>query len=272
MRKLFGTKKNDHLTSRHSIKNPEVVRTAHPGNAFPAIPQASQAATQGNQAAAQASQVRPGEPFRSQGDELARNNDYNGAVVMYDAALRCAPNDLSLLLSRSMAYSMSEPPRLDLALKDADCVIQLDPNWWQGWLQKGQILLQRGDLQSAEEALTNATGFAQDFDRNTAQRALADVRVRRAQAPATASLPAIEMFASDQSNLPLRPASTTSPLPSSASGIASTTLTTSPPSTAPSATFNPLSTAHANLGPTTAPSGGTTTKPLPPTRTSTSAS
>lgn len=174
MRKLFGKRKNCECP-RHPAINPEYTPVAGHEIVFPAVSQASQPTPRGYQAPAQASQERPGEPFRSQGDELARKSDYTSALVMYNAALRSAPNDLSLLLSRSMAHSMSEPPNLDFALMDADHVIQLNPNWWQGWLQRGQMLLRKGDLQSAEEALTNAIAFAQGLDIITAQRALDDM-------------------------------------------------------------------------------------------------
>jgi len=225
MRKLFGRTKN-RGRPRHPAINSEYAPVADHGHVFPAVSQASQPAVQGNQTPVQASQVRPGEPFRSQGDELARNNDYNGALVMYNAALRSAPNDLSLLLSRSMAHSMVEPPNLDFALKDADRVIQSNPNWWQGWLQRGRVLLRRGDLQSAEEALTKATHFARGFNIFTAQRALDDVRACEAQATEINSVPAPEICTS-----PILP------LQSSASGIASQTKKSS--STDLHATLNP---------------------------------
>jgi tetratricopeptide (TPR) repeat protein len=179
MWKLLGKKKNCDRP-RHPAINPEYTPVAGHEIIFPAASQASQPTPQGYQAPAQASQEQPGEPFRSQGDELARKSDYTSALVMYNAALRSTPNDLSLLLSRSMAHSMSEPPNLDSALEDADHVIQLNPNWWQGWLQRGQVLLRKGDLRSAKEALTNATAFAQGFDISTAQRALDDVRACQA--------------------------------------------------------------------------------------------
>lgn len=217
---------------------------------------------------------------------------------MYDAALRSAPDDLSLLLSRSMAHSMSTPPRLDLALKDADAVIQLNPEWWQGWLQKGKILLRMGNLQSAEEVLTKAAGFAQGMDRNRAQRALADVRKRRPQPLTTAPPPATEILTPDpiplpqqsqshlteerpsaaQSNLPLRPPQSPSlalPLSSPTSNTVSTTLPTLSPSTPPSTTFYTPSTAPTNLETTAVLPGATTTQsPLytSPTASSTPAS
>ena len=128
-----------------------------------------------------------GEPFRSQGDDLVLQNDYNGAIVMYNAALRRAPNDEGILLSRSVAHSMSTPTNLDLALQDADTVIQLKPEWWHGWLQKGEILSQMDDLDGAEDALTNAVGFAQGVDKSLAHRTLANVQARQARSPSSTS-------------------------------------------------------------------------------------
>jgi len=146
------------------------------------------------------SQVKPGEPFRSQGDDLVLQNDYNGAIVMYNAALRCAPNDVGILLSRAVAHSMSTPPKLDLALKDADTVIQLKPDWWHGWLQKGEILSQMDDLRRAEEALTNAVGFAQGVDKSLAHRTLANVQARLAGSQLTSSLTGSERPGQSQSS------------------------------------------------------------------------
>lgn len=220
MRKLFGLKKKDDRSSRHSMSGPPpssfipqtnpyaqgsqpyppTTQPFDPGSqqypqAFHNQQQQQYASNrhsytpspqpQHNQTPPPANTVRPGEPFRSQGDDLTQQGDYTGAVVMYDAALRAAPNDVGLLLSRTTALSMTNPPRLDQALKDADMVIQLDPRSWQGWLEKGRVLSRMGDLQSAEEALTNAVGFAQDYGRNVAQSHLADVRARRAQFSAT---------------------------------------------------------------------------------------
>ncbi|KAH8589023.1 hypothetical protein B0O99DRAFT_582254 [Bisporella sp. PMI_857] len=105
---------------------------------------------------------------------------------MYDEALHYAPTDSTLLLSRSFAHTMTTPPRLDLALKDADSAIQYAPTDWQAWLQKGETRLKMGDLQAAEEALVNAVGFAQGINKLTAQRSLGDVRARKAM-PAPSS-------------------------------------------------------------------------------------
>ncbi len=143
---------------------------------------------------------KPGEPFRSQGDDLVLQNDYNGAIVMYNAASRLAPNDEAILLSRSVAHSMSTPTNLDLALNDADTVIQLKPEWWHGWLQKGEILSQMDDLEGAEESLTNAVGFAQGVDKSLAHRTLANVQSRQARSPSSTSRAESELPRRSQSS------------------------------------------------------------------------
>jgi hypothetical protein len=138
-------------------------------------------------AASSSTQIAPKDLFRSRGDDRVQISDYNGAVMMYDEALRCESTDTNLLLSRSFARMMSTPPRLDLALQDADAVIQQSPTNWHGWLQKGETHLRMGDSQEAEEALVNAVGFAQGVDKLTAQKSLADLKSRRGQASAAAS-------------------------------------------------------------------------------------
>ncbi|KAL4789305.1 hypothetical protein BDV19DRAFT_374338 [Aspergillus venezuelensis] len=117
-----------------------------------------------------------GEPFRSHGNQLAAASDYNGAVVMYNSALQLAPHDAELLLSRSLAHMMSDPRRLDLALKDADDAITLNPGSAQGWMQKGEVLQAMGDTANAIDVFNNAVGCAQPHERLAAQRALAGAR------------------------------------------------------------------------------------------------
>ena len=107
--------------------------------------------------------------------------------MMYDEALRCAPADTTLLLSRSFAQMMSTPPRLDLALQDADAAIQHCPTSWQGWSQKGETHRRMGDIKKAEEALVNAVGCAQGMDKLTARRSLVDIQSQRGRASPTAS-------------------------------------------------------------------------------------
>ena len=156
-------------------------------------------------------QTAPKDLFRSRGDDHVQNGDYNAAVVMFTEALRYAPADTTLLISRSLAYMMSTPERLNLALQDADAAIRHDPTNGQAWSQKGEALLREGDIQGAEEALVNAVGFAKGLDKLTAQRSLADVRARRGQTPA-----AQPSHASVQSTSPTplsEPSLLTTPLP-----------------------------------------------------------
>src|SRR5215469_1764264 len=178
MRKLFrGQKKKDATNSAETAEStPQSPSTDNP-----------------------TSPVKPGELFRSQGDDLVLQNDYNGAIVMYNVALGCAPDEVGTLLSRSVAHSMTTPPKLDLALKDADSVIQLKPDWWHGWLQKGEILSQMDDLQGAEEALTNAVGFAHGVDKSLAHRTLANVQARQARSPSTTTSGGLESPRQSQS-------------------------------------------------------------------------
>jgi tetratricopeptide (TPR) repeat protein len=85
---------------------------------------------------------------------------------------------------------MTTPLRLDLALIDADAAVQYDPTNWQAWLQQGETLLKMGDGEGAEESLLNAVQFAQGANKLTAQKSLAEVRVRRTGQPPAAEQPA----------------------------------------------------------------------------------
>ncbi|OBT76638.1 hypothetical protein VF21_05330 [Pseudogymnoascus sp. 05NY08] len=118
------------------------------------------------------------EGFRSRGDARSQAGNYNGAVVMYDEALAATPTDKALLLSRSFAHAMSTPPNLDLALKDANAAIQIDSRNWQAWQQLGETRLKMGHIAVAMEALENALGLANGYDKVTVQRALTEARSR----------------------------------------------------------------------------------------------
>jgi hypothetical protein len=153
---------------------------------------------------------------------------------MYDEALSYSPTDLTLLLSRSFAHTMTTPPRLDLALKDADAAIQYSPTNWQAWLQQGETRLKLGDMQGAEDALVNALRFAEGVNKVTAQRSLADVRARRAMPPPAAeqrpsSVPSTSPAASPSSELPIRtPPSVSDPQAIHTQPTSQTSSTTSP--------------------------------------------
>lgn len=109
-----------------------------------------------------------------------RDKEHQAAVAMYDAAIANTPNNPDLLLCRSLAHSRS-------ALDDADAAAKLKPEWWLAWLQKGEILLQMGELQRAEEALRAALGFADGPDKPRVQRVLDDIQAQREVAPSAYS-------------------------------------------------------------------------------------
>ncbi|KAL4953862.1 hypothetical protein BDW69DRAFT_149006 [Aspergillus filifer] len=82
---------------------------------------------------------------------------------------------------------MSDPRRLDLALKDADDAIMLNPGSAQGWMQKGEVLQAMGDTADAIDVFSNSVGCAQPHERLAAERALAAAR-QQAGAGASANL------------------------------------------------------------------------------------
>lgn len=172
MRKLFGRKKNGSY-SQSEVTSQERQTQGH-------------SSSQGSGNSVPDNETPPGGPFQLRGDQLARDNDYNGAIVMYDAAILDAPHDRNLLLSRSIAHSRATPSRLDLALKDADEALTLNPRWWEAWFQKGKFLFRMGNFQSAEEALTNAAGFAHSADKAKVQEVLHEVRAYQVLSPETA--------------------------------------------------------------------------------------
>jgi hypothetical protein len=196
--------------------------------------------------ASSSTQTTPKDLFRSSGDNRLQNDDYNGAVMMYDEALRYSPTDTTLLLNRSFAQMMSTPPSLDLALQDADAAIQHCPTSWQGWSQKGETHRRMGDIKKAEEALVNAVECAQGMDKLTARRSLADVQTQRGRTSATASPSSTSVQYTPPTPFPEHSLHTTA-LPSTPA----TALSHTPPVTQKPPTTNPTNTI---LGPTeTAP-------------------
>jgi hypothetical protein len=153
--------------------------------------------------ATQSSQSSAEDPFQTRGDELSQNGDYNGAVVMYGEALRTRKTDPVLLLSRSLAHMMSTPPRLDLALQDADAAVRYDSSNWQGWLQKGECHSKNGDINQAEEAFVKAVTFAQGKDKLVAQTSLGNVRTRRSQILSTTEPSSASVQSTPPSNPPI---------------------------------------------------------------------
>jgi hypothetical protein len=157
---------------------------------------------------------------------------------MYTAALELAQNDTTILLSRGFAHTMTDPPRLDLTLQDAENAIQQQPTFWRGWSLAGEAHLRMEAFQAAEEAFQNAVGFATGMDKLTAQRSLAEVRQRRTQSspiaelqtPFTAPMPTVSSLSS-----PLRSPTTSqsSRSPSVQQSLGTTSTVSSPPTLSP---------------------------------------
>ncbi|KAL9036918.1 MAG: hypothetical protein Q9214_005926, partial [Letrouitia sp. 1 TL-2023] len=110
--------------------------------------------------------------FRDQAIQQAEAGDYEGAINMYNAAISNGPPDASIFLLRSYAYMLCKRESLDLAIKDADSAIELDPTNWESWKQKGELLHKMNDQKAAVEALENAVRLSEGKDRFQSQASL----------------------------------------------------------------------------------------------------
>ena len=167
--------------------------------------------------------------FVSQGDELVQTGNYNAAIVMYDAGLKEAPRDATILTRRSFAYTLLSPPRLDLAFQDADAAVRHGPTNWRAWSQKGDVLLKQGNPRAAVEAFVEAVRLARGEDRHTAQRSLIHAQALLNQ---TLSTPVVDLPAPAPAPAPVLPSTHLSnqPLPTNPVHTA--------PNTFPSASSN----------------------------------
>lgn len=102
---------------------------------------------------------------------------------MYNQAVSYAPGNVPLLCKRSYAFMLSTPPNFDSAMDDAGAAIQLDPTYWRGWMQQGQVRLRNGDVQGAADAFGVAADFASGEDKVICQTSLVDAQIRLGQAP-----------------------------------------------------------------------------------------
>ena len=144
--------------------------------------------------------------FRDRGLELlSQDENVEGAIAMFDSALKSQPGDATTLRCRAWAYLMRVPPRMDLAIGDVDRIIEGDVDGWKGWKMKGDLLQRQGDLQGAAEALEHAVGFAQGVDRLEPQALLKLVQASLNQqtvSPSTYSVAETSAFGQPMSPLP----------------------------------------------------------------------
>lgn len=98
--------------------------------------------------------------------------------MLYEEALLVQPDNSLILLKRSQARMLLEPPQLDLALQDVNSAIERQPTLGQAWRQKGDIYMLLNDFPAAQDALQHAVGSLQGMEKVQAQRALAECRLK----------------------------------------------------------------------------------------------
>ncbi|KAF1813431.1 hypothetical protein P152DRAFT_457795 [Eremomyces bilateralis CBS 781.70] len=148
--------------------------TGQNGHGGPSAPTSSKQAEKSDTTSAKSpSPLTQGEIFGAQGDKLSNECNYNDAIAMYTAALGSMPTNTHLLISRCIAYQLSQPPRIDRAMLDANTAIRVDSSCWQGWYQRGELLQDAGYSSSAIESLRRAEQLAGGTDKLTVRRAIA---------------------------------------------------------------------------------------------------
>jgi len=94
------------------------------------------------------------EEERQRGNEAFTKGDYPGAVGAYSEAIKRNPEDAKIFSNRAAAYS--KLMEFNLALKDCDRCIELDPQFIKGHIRKGHICIALKNYQKAAEAFEEA--------------------------------------------------------------------------------------------------------------------
>merc|ERR1712002_427349 len=94
------------------------------------------------------------EEERQKGNDMFTKGDYPGAVKAYSEAIKRNPEDAKIFSNRAAAYS--KLMEFNLALKDCDKCIELDPNFIKGHIRKGHICIALKNFQKAIEAFEKA--------------------------------------------------------------------------------------------------------------------
>jgi len=94
------------------------------------------------------------EEERQRGNEAFTKGDYPGAVGAYSEAIKRNPEDAKIFSNRAAAYS--KLMEFNLALKDCDRCIELDPQFIKGHIRKGHICIALKNYQKAGEAFEEA--------------------------------------------------------------------------------------------------------------------
>jgi len=94
------------------------------------------------------------EEERQRGNDMFTKGDYPGAVKAYSEAIKRNPNDAKIFSNRAAAYS--KLMEFNMALKDCDKCIELDPDFIKGYIRKGHICIALKNYQKAIEVFEKA--------------------------------------------------------------------------------------------------------------------
>ena len=83
---------------------------------------------------------------KQKGNELFKAGDFSGAVKNYTEAIKRNPADAKIYSNRAACYT--KLMSFDLALKDCDKAIELDPEFIKAYLRKAMV--HRGMGQTSE--------------------------------------------------------------------------------------------------------------------------
>jgi len=100
------------------------------------------------------------EEERQKGNEAFKNGDYPTAVKAYTEAIKRNPEDARIYSNRAASYS--KLMEFNLALKDCDKCIELDPTFLKGHIRKGHVCIALKNPQKAMDAFEKAI----DLDAN----------------------------------------------------------------------------------------------------------
>lgn len=97
------------------------------------------------------------EEFRSQGEQAFREGDFGRAIEKYSWAIELDKEDPLSYFGRALAR-----PDVEGKVQDFSRAIFLKPDFYQAYLERGEVLLLKKDLDSAAADFTRAIDLAQD--------------------------------------------------------------------------------------------------------------
>jgi len=112
---------------------------------------------------------------KQKGNESFKKGDWAQAVKFYTEALKRNPQDSKIYSNRAACYT--KLTAFDLALKDCDKSIELDPTFVKAYLRKGNVLKAMGQVQKAMDVYEKAMEIAPDS--NEAKQGYKDCAVRQ---------------------------------------------------------------------------------------------